>query len=211
MSVNWPSAFAPLVAQYKGRRHPLAYRNHYELMVMVVLSAQDSDAKINSLAPTFFERFPDFEALASAGEEEISRLIAKVRGSRKKAKWIHEMAARLRNEGNIPYNLEALVEFTGIGRKSANVILHEAGAEARGIIVDLHVIRVASRLGLTYETTGDKIERDLMRIFPKAMWNDVGMAMSFLGREICRPTDPAHDRCVMRGVCKYCRVSGSGC
>jgi endonuclease-3 len=90
----------------------------------------------------------------------------------------------------------------GIGRKSANVIKREAGAAPEGIIVDLHVVRVAPRLGIATGTDPKKIEKQMMEVLPAKRW-DAGMAMSFLGREICRPTNPQCEVCVMKRVCTY--------
>jgi endonuclease III len=90
----------------------------------------------------------------------------------------------------------------GIGRKSANVILRESGKPAEGVIVDLHVVRVAPRLGIATGADPKKIEKQIMEVLPQKEW-DAGMAMSFLGREICRPTNPKCEICVMNTVCEY--------
>lgn len=91
-----------------------------------------------------------------------------------------------------------------IGRKSANVILRETNQKAEGIIVDLHVIRVAPRIGLTHKfEDGNKIEKRLMELLPYEIWNDIGMAFSFLGREICRPTNPKCGECPVNSNCNY--------
>ncbi|MFM7857102.1 MAG: endonuclease III domain-containing protein, partial [Flammeovirgaceae bacterium] len=90
---------------------------------------------------------------------------------------------------NLPTNLEALTALPGIGRKSANVILREMGLPAEGVIVDLHVVRVAPRLGIAKGTDPKKIEKQIMESLDPKDW-DAGMAISFLGREICRPTNP---------------------
>lgn len=100
--------------------------------------------------------------------------------------------------------MEALTELPGISRKSANVILRAAGAPAEGILVDLHVLRVVDRLGISHAKVADKMEKELMEFLPKEIWGDVGMALSFLGRDTCRPTDPKHSECVMNNVCDYC-------
>jgi endonuclease-3 len=97
--------------------------------------------------------------------------------------------------------MENLTALPGIGRKSANVILRESGRPAEGIMVDLHTVRVAGRLGIVKETDPNKIEEGLMKILPRQQW-DAGMAMSFLGREICRPK-PLCEICPMKNVCEY--------
>jgi len=200
---NWQKEIRPLIKKYKGKRHPLDYRNNYELIVVVVLSAQDSDRNINKLSPEFFKAFPDMKALARADEESIQSLINKVRSSRKKTKWLMEIAAQLKDDKNIPTTLDALTELPGIGRKSANVIKRAMGVDAEGIIVDLHVVRVAPRLGIAKGTDPKKLEKQMMEVLDPKDWGEAGMAVSFLGREICRPTNPACSECVMNKVCDY--------
>jgi endonuclease-3 len=105
------------------------------------------------------------------------------------------------NDNKIPLDIESLVELPGIGRKSANVIRRGAKVSPEGVIVDLHTIRVANRLGIVNTTTPEKIEKELMEILPKNEW-DAGMSMSFLGRDICRP-QPQCPICLMKKVCAY--------
>ncbi|MBS1948095.1 MAG: endonuclease III [Bacteroidetes bacterium] len=200
--INWPVAIKPLLKKYSGKKHPLEYKNVYQLVVMVVLSAQDSDRHINQVASEFFETFPDMKALSKAGADIISRKIGDVRNFGNKAKWLSEMAEKIKDNKNIPKNLEELIALPGIGRKSANVILRESGLPAEGVIVDLHVARVAPRLGIASGTDPKKIEKQIMDILPRQDW-DAGMAISFLGRETCRPTNPKCDACVMNSVCAY--------
>jgi endonuclease-3 len=198
---NWPEAIQPLLKKYKSKKHPLDYESIYQLVVMVVLSAQDSDRNINSLAPKLFEAFPDMKALARASEEVLFPYISKVRNFGNKAKWLIEIANTIKEDKNIPLTHEGLTALKGIGSKSANVILREAGKPAEGVIVDLHVVRVAPRLGIATGTDPKKIEKQIMEILPKKDW-DAGMAMSFLGREICRP-QPKCEECLMNKVCVY--------
>ena len=110
---------------------------------------------------------------------------------------------------NIPLTMAELTELPGIGRKSANVIKRESGAKAEGIIVDLHVVRVAPRLGIASGKNAKKIEKKMTNILPQSQW-DVGMAMSFLGREIFRPTNPKCEECVMNTVCAYYNSNKNG-
>ena len=198
---NWPKAIQPLLKKYKDKKHPLEYKNIYQLVVMVVLSAQDSDRHINKLAPKLFEAFPDMGALAKATPDSLIPFIGEVRNSANKTKWLLEMAQKIKSDKNIPLTLDALTELPGIGRKSANVILREAGEKAEGVIVDLHVVRVAPRLGIASGTDPKKIEKQIMDILPQKDW-DAGMAISFLGREICRP-EPKCEICLMNTVCEY--------
>lgn len=111
------------------------------------------------------------------------------------------LADTIKDDKNIPMTLEGLTALKGIGRKSANVILRESGKPPEGVIVDLHVVRVAPRLGIASGTDATKIEKQIMTALPQKEW-DAGMAMSFLGREICRP-QPKCELCLMRPVCAY--------
>lgn len=201
--INWKKTIKTLIKEYKGKKHPLEYANPYQLMVMVVLSAQDSDRNINKLAPSLFETFPDLNSLSTATPEMLYPFISKVRSFRNKTKWILEIASILEHDKNIPTTLEELTALPGIGRKSANVILRETGMPAEGVIVDLHVVRVAPRLGIATGTDPKKIEKQLMEAIDDKDWGDAGMAISFLGREICRPTNPKCSACVMNKVCTY--------
>ena len=179
------------------------YNSNYELLVMVVLSAQDSDRNINKLAPELFRAFPDMKSLAKADRESLFPYVQKIRNFRNKTNWLLELSGSIKEDKKIPTTLEALTELPGIGRKSANVIMREAGVKAEGIIVDLHVVRVAPRLGIAIGTDPKKIEKQMMELLKPEVWGEVGMAFSFLGREICRPTNPKCPECVMRKVCAY--------
>lgn len=203
---DWPEAIKPLLKKYKNTKHPLEYKNIYQLVVMVVLSAQDSDRNINQLAPKLFEAFPNMQTLAKATENDLIPYISKVRNFGNKAKWLMEMSRIIKKDGNIPTTLETLTELPGIGRKSANVILRESGKPVEGVIVDLHVVRVAPRLGIATGADPKKIEKQIMEVLPQKEW-DAGMAMSFLGREICRP-QPKCEICLMTEVCEYYKANG---
>lgn len=203
VEINWTESIQPLLRKYEGRKHPLNYENRYQLMVMVILAAQDSDRQINRVAPDFFKVYPSLRELANAEVSEIQQHITSVRGFRKKAGWLSQIAKIIGDDSRIPVELSELIRLPGIGRKSANVIIRESGGEAQGIIVDLHVARVAPRLGVVEGEIPDKIEKQLMNVFPKELWNEVGMSMSFLGREICRPTNPQCPVCPMNTVCRY--------
>ena len=202
---DWPKALRPLIAKYKGERHPLDYKNIYQLLVMVVLSAQDSDAHINKLAPAFFEKYPDMKALAKANTAQLTEALSEVRFHGNKIAWLQDIAATVKEDKNIPTTMKELVALKGVGRKSANVIMREAGVKAEGIMADLHVVRVAPRLGIAKGKDATKIEKEMMAVLPQDMWSEVGMAISFLGRDTCRPSNPKHSECIMNDVCEYCK------
>jgi endonuclease-3 len=203
---DWTKKLEPILKKYKDRKHPLDYHNLYQLMVMVVLSAQDSDANINKIAPALFEVYPNMESLSVSNVEALIPHISKVINFGTKANWLIEIAQTIKKNENIPLTMDGLTALKGIGRKSANVIMREANVPAEGIIADLHVIRVAPRIGLITESKdGIKVEKQLMQVLPKPIWGEIGMAISFLGREICRPTPKCPD-CPINGICKYYKV-----
>ncbi|NOS94080.1 MAG: endonuclease III [Cyclobacteriaceae bacterium] len=202
-ATNWKKEILLLIKKYKGKKHPLDYNNFYELIVMVVLAAQDSDRHINKLAPDFFAAFPDMKALAKAEAEAVYEKISKVRNFRNKTKWLLGIASSIKDNKNIPTTLDALTEMAGIGRKSANVILREMGQPAEGIMVDLHVVRVAPRLGIAKGSDPKKLEKQMMEVLDPKDWGEAGMAISFLGRETCRPKNPKCNECVLSKVCEY--------
>lgn len=208
-STDWAKALKPLIAKYKDKKHPLDYQNLYQLLVMVVLSAQDSDANINKIAPKLFEKFPDMKSLSKADEDSLLPFTKEVRFHGNKINWLLEIAKNVKDDKNIPLTMKELTSLKGIGRKSANVIMREAEVASEGIMVDLHVVRVAPRLGISNSDKADKIEQDMMAVLPKSMWSEVGLAISFLGREICRPTKPKHEQCILNSVCEYCKKQKS--
>ena len=203
MKQNWLEHLEPLMAHYHHRKHPLDYKSRYQLLVMVILSAQDSDKHINELAPVVFAAYPSINSLAQATIEDLHQYISTVRNFGSKANWLVKLAQQIGADDNIPTTMAKLTKLPGIGRKSANVIIRESGNTAEGVIVDLHVVRVAPRIGIASGTQPEKIEKQIMAIVPQERWNDIGMAISFLGREICRPTNPKCDSCVMSAVCYF--------
>ena len=200
---DWTSALEPLFAQFGKRKHPLDYQNKYQLVVMVVLSAQDSDRHINQLAPELFEAYPSISDLKLAKPEDLHKYIGSVRNFGNKSNWLIKLANEIGSDEHIPSTLAELTKLPGIGRKSANVIIRESEGIAEGIIVDLHVLRVAPRIGIATGTKPEKIEKQLMEVIPSNRWNEAGMAISFLGREICRPSNPKCPTCVMNQACEF--------
>ena len=209
MEINWSQQLAPLLKQYGKRKHPLDYQNRYQLLIMVILSAQSTDKLINDIAKEFFKAFPSMNKLAKSKPDELYPYLRKVRSFIKKTDRILEIARIVGEDSNIPRTQAGLTKLPGIGRKSANVIIRESGDPAEGVIVDLHVLRVAPRLGIVNDSAGEKpekVEKQIMDAVPQELWNDTGMALSFLGREICRPTGPDCINCVMNKECNYYRT-----
>ena len=203
MEKKWIESLEPLMKLYAKKKHPLDYNSRYQLLVMVILSAQDSDRNINGLAPDLFNAYPSINSLAKATPEDLFRFIGKVRNFANKSTWLIKLAQIIGDDDNIPTTMDELTKLPGVGRKSANVIIRESGGVAEGVIVDLHVVRVAPRIGFASGSQPEKIEKQIMAIVPRENWNEIGMAISFLGRETCRPTNPKCSVCVMNSVCHY--------
>lgn len=119
------------------------------------------------------------KALSKADEDSLLPFVAEVRFHGNKIKWLLEIAETVKDDKNIPLNMKELTALKGIGRKSANVIMREAEVKAEGIMADLHVVRVAPRLGISNSKEADKIEKDLMAVLPQSLWSEVGLAISF--------------------------------
>jgi endonuclease-3 len=198
---NWNNDLKPLFKKYAGRKHPLEYKNLYQLLVMVVLSARDSDRNINSISPALFKKFPSMKHLAKATAEDLYPFISKVSNFGNKAAWITKTAKEIKDDKNIPLTQEGLTHYSGIGRKSANVIMSQMGVPAEGVIVDLHTLRVAPRLGIAIGSNPEKIEKQLMEKVDQKNWHILGMSLTYLGRETCRPTNPKCHECVVSSVC----------
>ena len=202
---DWLEALKPLLKHFHGKKHPLQYKSRYQLVVMVILSARDSDRNINALAAELFKKFSSMNVLATAKPEDLYPYIGKVINFANKANWLVKLAKVVEEDENIPHTMEDLTKLTGIGRKSANVIMMESGDEPEGVMVDLHVLRVAPRIGIAQGTNPEKIEKQLMEKIPQKYWGHLGMSLSHLGREICRPTNPRCSECPVMKNCAYYR------
>ncbi len=200
---DWAAALRPLFRKFGSRKHPLNYKNTYQLIVMVILSSRSTDVLINKLAPDLFRAFPSMKELAKADAEDLFPYVHGITNFRHKSEWLVSIAKMVKDDRNIPTTMDELTKLPGIGRKSANVIISESGGESEGVIVDLHVARVAPRIGVAKSSVPDKIESEIMEAIPKRYWRAAGMGMTFLGREICRPKNPKCPECVVNEVCEY--------
>lgn len=201
-SEDWNEALKPLFKKYKDKKHPLEFKEPYQLIVLIVLSARASDAMVNNLAPALFRKYPSFKHLAKSTPEELYPLI-KVPGFRNKAEWIIGIAKTISEMGSIPETMAQLISMKGFGRKSANVFMSQTGLTAEGVIVDLHTLRVTPRIGIADGDDPKKIELQLMEKIHKKYWHLLGMSLTYLGRETCRPTDPKCHECLLSDICDY--------
>ena len=189
----------------------LVHANPYELIVATILSAQCTDARVNIVTPELFRRFPNAASLATAEPGEVETLIRSTGFFCAKARNLLAMAKQVveRHHGEIPRDLEELTSLSGVGRKTANVVLGTAFGIADGIVVDTHVKRLARRLGLTTKKTPEQIEQDLIRVVPRAQWVDLSHRLIHHGRRVCLARRPRCEACSLSSICPKIGVSST--
>ena len=199
-----------LKREYPDAHCELDYRTPFELLVATILSAQCTDARVNLVTPALFARYPTPAALAAARQEDVEALIRSTGFFRNKAKSLIGMAQGLAavHGGLVPGTMAELQALPGVGRKTANVILGNAYGKNEGITVDTHVARLSTLLGLTRQTTPEKIEQDLMALVPRRDWTLVSHLLIWHGRRVCIARRPRCEVCVLNRICPSSRVSG---
>jgi endonuclease-3 len=185
----------------------LRFRDELQLLVSVMLSAQTTDVTVNRVTERLFQKYLRPEDYLAVPLEELERDILPTGTFRQKAKNLRGTMRMLLEEfdGRVPTRLEELVRLPGVGRKTANVVAAERGA-TQGIVVDTHVGRLSQRLGLTRHYDPTKIERDLMRIVPKADWARFPHLLIWHGRRVCVARAPRCEICVLNDLCPSSRV-----
>jgi endonuclease III len=190
------------------KHHPnatteLNFRNAFELLVATILSAQSTDRRVNEVTPALFARYPDAAALSRATQSDLEAQIKSTGFFRQKSRALLGMAEALvsAHAGQVPADMDALVELPGVGRKTANVVLgHALGVP--GLPVDRHVLRVTNRLGLVHSDDPVKVETALGALFPKKKWTLASDTFILHGRRICTPK-PQCRICHARRMCEY--------
>ena len=194
-----------LATQHPNADIELDYTNAFELLVATILSAQSSDERVNRVTPALFKRYPDARALARATPRELERLIRATGFFRAKARTLIAMARKLVAEhaGEVPADIDELMQLPGVGRKTASVVLgHAFGVPA--LAVDRHVLRVSNRIGIARSDDPDIVEQQLCSALPRKIWTLASDVLILHGRRICRPK-PLCNRCSVRRDCDYFR------
>ena len=181
----------------------LTHRSPWELLVATILSAQCTDVRVNMVTPELFRRFPTPAAMAKATLPELEDLIRTTGFFRNKAKSIQGAARKVVEEfgGQVPQALAELITIPGAARKTANVVLGVCFGKAEGVVVDTHVFRIARRLALAKSETAEKVEQELMQIFPQNRWIAFSHQLIHHGRQICDARKPKCDRCNLEQLC----------
>lgn len=192
-----------LKGAYPHAHCELNYANPLQLLIATILSAQCSDQQVNLVTPALFRKYPDAQDFASASLENLQEDIKRIGLYRNKAKNIQaacrDLAAKY--QGQVPRSMEQLTELAGVGRKTANVVLGNAFGIAVGIVVDTHVARLSSRLGLSRETAPEKIEADLQALTPPQEWTLLSHLLIWHGRRRCDARNPDCPRCEVKNIC----------
>ena len=193
--------------EYPDATIALRFRSPLELLVSVMLSAQTTDVNVNRVTQTLFEKYRTPEDYLAVTQEELERDIFATGFYRQKAKALRGTMHTLLEDfdGEVPRRLEELVRLPGVGRKTANVVSSELG-EPQGIVVDTHVRRLSQRLGLTRQEDPVQIERDLVRLVPRADWARFPHLLIWHGRRVCDARRPRCEDCVVSDLCPSSRV-----
>ena len=192
-----------LKGEYPDARTELDWRNPLELLVATILSAQTTDVRVNQVTRDLFEKYRAAEDYAASDPAQLEEDIRPTGFYRNKARALQGMARALieRHGGEVPRTMAELVALPGVGRKTANVVLGNAFGVDEGIVVDTHVRRVSTRLGLTEESDPEKIERDLMRVVPGEDWTIFSHLLILHGRRVCKARKPDCTGCVLNDLC----------
>ncbi len=196
--------FARLRAANPQPLSELHYRNPFELLVAVVLSAQATDAGVNKATPALFEAAPTPRAMAALGDERVAQYIRTIGLYRTKAHNVVELSRMLveQHGGQVPHTREALEALPGVGRKTANVVLNVAFGQPT-LAVDTHVLRVANRLGLAQGDNPLRVELQLLEQVPAAYAHDAHHWLILHGRHVCKARRPECWRCALADLCPY--------
>lgn len=196
-----------LLQEYPDTSISLEYSNHMQLLVAVMLSAQCTDAMVNKVTRTLFQKYKTADDFARADPKVFEKEIHSTGFYRNKTKNVIAAGKAIRDRfgGNVPDTMEELDSIPGVARKTANVVLHTAFGKAEGIAVDTHVTRIANLLRLTRNKDPVRIEADLQRLLPPSQWDTVTSVLIDHGRAVCIARRPQCERCVINDLCPSAR------
>ena len=201
-------AFGLLSEEYPEAHCELDFVDPFQLGVATILSAQTTDVRVNMVTPELFKRYATAEALANAAPQDVEQIVKSTGFFRNKTKNIIGFARGLMVDhgGDVPKTMAALAALPGVGRKTANVILGNAFGIDEGVVVDTHVKRLSTLLRFTKEKTPEKVERDLISLFPRERWTLLSHLLIWHGRRVCDAKQPRCEACTLSGLCPSSRV-----
>lgn len=183
----------------------LHYREDYQLMIAVRLSAQCTDARVNQVTPALFAAYPTLESFAQAKVEDVEMFVHSCGFYRQKAKDIVGACQMLLSlhGGKVPNSMEALLQLPGVGRKTANLLLGDLYGVAGSVVCDTHCIRICGRLGLSQGKDPEKVEQQLRKVLPPEESSDFCHRIVLFGREVCTARSPKCQGCPLAPWCDY--------
>ncbi len=202
-SSKFKKSLQALKKNYPDAHCALDHSNAFELLIATILSAQCTDERVNKVTPHLFRRWPLPEDLAQAPVEEIEDLVRSTNFYKTKAKNLKACAMALidLHQGQVPQDMEKLIQLAGVGRKTANVVLGNAFGITSGIVVDTHVGRLSQRLGWTKKKSAAEIEQDLLKIVEKKDWILFSHLLISHGRSLCKARNPQCESCFLFDHC----------
>ena len=197
--------FNRLKDYYPDATCSLDFKEPFQLVVAVMLSAQCTDERVNKTTPELFSRCKTIQDFADIDINELEKIIHPCGFYKNKAKNIKLCAKQVLENFNgvVPHTMKELTSLAGVGRKSANVIMLEVFGIAEGIAVDTHAKRISNLTGLSKEKEPEKIEQDLLKTFPKECWKDLNHLLVWHGRNTCIARNPKCDTCPISNLCKF--------
>jgi endonuclease-3 len=189
--------------EYPDTTISLRYSNRLELLIAVILSAQCTDERVNTVTADLFEKYDGPADYASTDQEELASDIDSITYYNNKAGYIRDACQKIVDEhdGDVPDAMAELTDLPGVGRKTANVVLQHGHDIVEGVVVDTHVQRQTRRLGLTEETRPEAIEQELMDLVPEAEWQELTHLFISHGRAVCSARNPDCQDCVLEDIC----------
>lgn len=197
---------------YPDAQCSLDFNTPFQLAVAVMLSAQCTDERVNKTTPILFKKCKTIDDFKNIDINELENIIHPCGFYKNKAKNIKLCAKQVIENfnGKLPHSMPELLTLSGIGRKSANVIMLEAFGIAEGIAVDTHAKRISNRIGLSNESEPEKIEQDLIKIFPKETLKDINHLFMWLGRNTCEARNPHCNSCSVKQFCEFYKKNNQG-
>lgn len=197
--------FNRLKEYYPDATCSLDFKEPFQLVVAVMLSAQCTDERVNKTTPELFSRCKTIQDFADIDINELEKIIHPCGFYKNKAKNIKLCAKQVLENFNgvVPHTMKELTSLAGVGRKSANVIMLEVFGIAEGVAVDTHAKRISNLTGLSKEKEPEKIEQDLLKTFPKECWKDLNHLLVWHGRNTCVARNPKCDVCPISNMCKF--------
>ncbi len=199
--------FNRLKEYYPDATCSLDFKEPFQLVVAVMLSAQCTDERVNKTTPELFSRCKTIQDFADIDINELEKIIHPCGFYKNKAKNIKLCAKQVLEKFNgvVPHTMKELTSLAGVGRKSANVIMLEVFGIAEGVAVDTHAKRISNLTGLSKEKEPEKIEQDLLKTFPKECWKDLNHLLVWHGRNTCIARNPKCTVCPISDVCKFAK------